>query len=149
MCFILTSIHSLALTISKSKSENEEMIDYIIEEARKCLTGKSNSTEAEITSANLWTYTKSRWPEYERNAKTSNQADVAEYLMRIINESQNIMKQVGANIQRRRSCSNKHCPADSWKDMYTEYVFNTSEIPSIPEISLQRIIDRHILPEEP
>ena len=111
MCFMLVTIHILALTILTCSNPFQEVIDYLIEEAKRCLAGEHNITEAKTTSLNLWTYSKSRWPEYERNINTSNQADAAEYLIRIINESNNIKQQVGTRIQTRSSCKNKHCPS--------------------------------------
>ena len=60
---------------------------------------ENDTTEAMPTAHNLWEYSRSRWPEYTRDDKTSNQADAAEYLERLIHESQNITNQVATKVE--------------------------------------------------
>ena len=148
MCYMLSTIHMLALTIDANNRKFEEMIDYIIEETKQCLTGKNDSTEAMTTAHNLWEYSRSRWPEYIRDNETSNQADAAEYLERLIQASPNIISQVATKVETQKSCTNQHCPLSDMKSIDTEYILRTREIPRTSEMDLQNIIDNHLLPTE-
>ena len=86
--------------------------------------------------------------EYERDQLISNQSDAEEFLLRIINQSENLMTNVGSTIETRMMCKNRHCPSTSLNPTYQEYIYRISEIPNRREISLQEIIDQHLLPDE-
>ena len=138
----------LASTVRNCTNIYQEMIDYIIQETKECLEGRRDSVEAETTSLNLWEYCKSRWPEYIRDSQTSNQEDAAEFLLRILMESENIKNQVGSTMQVRKICINPHCPSASFKDTQKEYI-HTSQIPNKSTLNLQEIIDKYLMCDEP
>ena len=103
MCFMLAPIHMLASTIPENIIEHKEDLNEIIYEARKCIDGERQNREAAEIAHKLWDYSKTKWPEYEKDekeeekvngkskdgneAKKCKQNDACEYLFRIINES--------------------------------------------------------------
>ena len=152
MCFIISVIHMLALTmiVYMQKTSTYERIDDIIKDTQQLLTKKTGNKDARMIAQNLWEYCKEKWPEYERDVQTSNQADAIEFLGRITTESPNIEHIAKTYIAIKQECTNQHCPGSTCHEINTEQqcINTTRVLPCRSEIELQEVIDNYLYPDD-
>ena len=148
MCFMLAPMHMLAKTLPYIETENENEINTLIIDTRKCLQGFKDKEEAENIARRLMQYSKMKWPQYETRAETScNQEDAAEFLLGLIQEDNKLMQNVETNLAVTTTCSNKICQ-HTLKHDQIEYIIRTNNLKTNGTIELQDILDEYLCKED-
>ena len=147
-CFMLAPTHMLATTLPVTTISKKGAVNEIIYKTKKCLSGHMQKEAAHEIANKLWEFSKTKWPEYERHPGTCNQSDAAEFLLRIIQESEDVMSQVETKVETTRTCANTNCHITDQKTENVEYINRTAQLQNKPKITLQQIINSHLLHEE-
>ena len=110
VCFMIAPIHALATTIQGGKLKDENPISNTILSTLECIEGKKNSEDAENIIKEMWSYGEGKWLEYKLNENNvCKQEDAAEFLARIINESETLRKETETIFKYTNTCKNPNC----------------------------------------
>ena len=110
VCFMIAPIHALATTIQGEKLKDENPISNTILSTLECIEGKKNSEDAENIIKEMWSYGEGKWLEYKLNENNvCKQEDAAEFLARIINESETLRKETETIFKYTNTCNNPNC----------------------------------------
>ena len=147
-CFMGATIHCLAKILQNEELKEDDIVTNFIKSTKECLNGVKNEEEAENLIADIWEYSKEKWPEYIRNERGSNQEDAAEYMNRLIDETQGIKELFSTIIGANTICTNPDCEMMSVQTKMLKNGYTSAVDTHRNRITLQEIINSEILKSE-
>ena len=141
-CYILSTFHSLAVSIPRVKQQIDDPLMKLIKQTRDCLEGHKSSNEAEEIIQKIWDYTKTQWPTIYSSEGTMTQEDPAEYLRRLLlNET--LADETELFIKIQTKCYNDECDLILSEKRETTNIVK-ADYENKTEITLQEVTDTYM-----
>ena len=108
VCYILSVMHSLAVSLPAEKLQNNSELCNLIKDTKKCIEGHKTADEAQEIMESIWDYTKCKYPEYQI-LNEMRQEDASEYLRRLMESEELLRGESEIYIKVTSKCLNNKC----------------------------------------
>ena len=142
ICYINSSIHALANVLETNHKSKDE-ITHLIKRTQQCLNGRANEEEAENIIQRIWDISKEKWPEYIRDENSSYQEDAAEYINKLIEETNELKEKCTIDICKTITCKNPKCDIMSIQQRESKIITLTDIQEIKKEISLHNLVQNY------
>lgn len=143
-CYLISALHSLAVSISREQLQNSTALCKLVKDTKNCIEGHKTEREAHEIIEQIWTYTKSKWPEYENEEGSTRQECTAEYMRRLAENDDTLNDLSELYMKKITKCYNDNCPVLASEQRKVTNVIKAEIDEEVEQVTLQEIADSYL-----